>query len=75
MGRINNLALLLFNTNRIAEAEPLYRRALAIFIRLLGLDHSSTVPVQENLTAILVAMAAAKPRPAPPSKRSSAGMR
>jgi nucleosome binding factor SPN SPT16 subunit len=48
--------LLLSNTNRIAEAEPLYRRALAIFIRLLGWEHPSTVTVQENLTATLVAM-------------------
>jgi hypothetical protein len=28
--RLNNLALLLRDTNRLAEAGPLYRRALAI---------------------------------------------
>jgi hypothetical protein len=47
---------LLQATNRLAEAEPLMRRALAIFIRSLGLDHPSTVTVQNSLTALLLAM-------------------
>jgi hypothetical protein len=42
--------------NCLTEAEPLMRRALTIFIRLLGLDHPSTMTVQKNLTALLVAM-------------------
>jgi hypothetical protein len=47
---------LLQDTNRLAEAEPLMRRAFTIFIRSLGVDHPSTVTVQVNLTALLVAM-------------------
>ena len=36
---LNNLAVLLQATNRLAEAEPLYRRALAIDERSYGPDH------------------------------------
>ena len=53
---LNNLAALLRATNRLAEAEPLYRRALAITeksfgperpavaIRLNNLAHPATTP-------------------------------
>ncbi len=37
--RLNNLAQLLKATNRLAEAEPLMRRALAIVEKSLGADH------------------------------------
>ena len=37
--RLNNLAQLLQVTNRLAEAEPLYRRALAIDEKSFGPDH------------------------------------
>ncbi len=36
---LNNLATLLQNTNRLAEAEPLMRRALAINEKSLGTEH------------------------------------
>ena len=36
---LNNLARLLQETNRLGEAEPLYRRALALVEANLGPDH------------------------------------
>ena len=36
---LNNLARLLSETNRLGEAEPLYRRALAIDEASYGQDH------------------------------------
>ncbi len=57
--RLNNLAQLLADTNRLAEAEPLMRRALAIFTASLGPDHQSTQTVARNLAALLAAMGAA----------------
>jgi hypothetical protein len=36
---LNNLAVLLQATNRLAEAEPLMRRALALNEKSLGADH------------------------------------
>ena len=38
-GLLNNLALLLKNTNRLSEAEPMFRRALAIWKASYGMDH------------------------------------
>ena len=46
--RLNNLATLLLDTNRLTEAEPLMRRALEIFRQSLGEDHPSTQTVQWN---------------------------
>ena len=46
--RLNNLARLLQDTNRLGEAEPMMRRALAIFQKSLGPDHPNTVTVREN---------------------------
>ena len=46
---LNNLAQLLQGTNRLAEAEPLMRRALAICETSFGPDHPSTVTVRDNL--------------------------
>jgi hypothetical protein len=40
---------LLQDTNRLAEAEPLMRRAVAIFGRSLGPEHPRTQDVRENL--------------------------
>src|SRR5271167_4778049 len=40
---LNNLALLLQATNRLAEAEPLMRRALEIFEKSLGPEHPDTI--------------------------------
>jgi hypothetical protein len=39
-------------TNRLAEAEPPMRRALAIFEKSLGPDHPNTVRVRNNLAAL-----------------------
>ncbi len=47
--RLNNLAGLLWNTNRLAEAEPLMRRALDIFEASLGPEHPRTCTARENL--------------------------
>jgi Tetratricopeptide repeat len=55
--RLTNLASLLKDTNRLAEAEPLYRRALAIFETSLRPDHPNTVIVRENLAALEAALA------------------
>ena len=60
--RLNNLALLLKVTNRLAEAEPSMRRALAIFEESLGAEHPSTKTVRENLEALLAELEAAKER-------------
>ena len=49
---LNNLALLLKETNRLAEAEPMMRRALEIFAKSLGPDHPSTQMARENLESL-----------------------
>jgi hypothetical protein len=43
---------LLRATNRLAEAEPLMRRALAIFERSLGPEHPWTVTARDNLAGM-----------------------
>jgi len=43
---------LLEATGRRAEAEPLYRQALAIVTRAFGEDHPSTRTVAGNLAAL-----------------------
>ena len=48
--------MLLQDTNRLAEAEPLMRRALAIFIDTLGQEHPNSRTVQENYILLLQAM-------------------
>ena len=62
--RLNNLAQLLQDTNRLAEAEPLMRRALAIDETSLGPDHPDVARDLNNLAALLQAtnrLAEAKP--------------
>ena len=54
--RLNNLAQLLQATNRLAEAEPMMRRALAIFEASLGPDHPWTVGARNNLAALEAAL-------------------
>ena len=49
---LNNLAGLLQDTNRLGEAEPLYRRALAIYEASYGPDHPRTMGVRANLAAL-----------------------
>jgi tetratricopeptide (TPR) repeat protein len=45
---LNNLAALYDDQGKYEEAEPLYQRAQAIYERVLGPDHSSTVTIREN---------------------------
>ena len=50
---LNNLALLLKATKRLAEAEALMRRALVIILASLGLDHPNSKRVLANYIMIL----------------------
>jgi tetratricopeptide (TPR) repeat protein len=51
--RLNNLARLLQDTNRLAEAEPLMRRALAIGEESDGPDHPNVAIRLNNLASLL----------------------
>jgi tetratricopeptide (TPR) repeat protein len=51
--RLNNLATLFYATNRLAEAEPLYRRALAIDEKSFGPDHPKVATDLNNLALLL----------------------
>jgi len=50
---LNNLAELLTDTNRLSEAEPLYRRALAISEKRYGADHPNVATGLNNLAELL----------------------
>jgi tetratricopeptide (TPR) repeat protein len=50
---LNNLALLLKDTNRHSEAEPLFRRALAIDEQSLSPDHPPVATDLNNLAFLL----------------------
>ena len=50
---LNNLAQLLQATNRLAEAEPLMRRALAIDEKSYGPDHPNVAIRLNNLAQLL----------------------
>jgi tetratricopeptide (TPR) repeat protein len=52
---LNNLALLLKATNRLSEAEPLYRRALAIDEASYGSEHPNVAIRLNNLASLLYA--------------------
>ncbi len=52
---INNLALLLLDTNRLGEAEPMMRRALAIDEANYGTDHPDVARDLNNLAQLLKA--------------------
>ena len=52
---LNNLAGLLQDTNRLAEAEPLYRRALEIDEASYGPDHPEVATDLNNLAGLLQA--------------------
>ena len=54
--RMNNLAGLVMVTNRLAEAEPLMRSSLVIFLSSLGLGHPNSQTVLENYRKILQAL-------------------
>ena len=51
--RLNNLAQLLQDTNRLSEAEPLMRRALAIDEKSYGPDHPKVATDLNNLAQLL----------------------
>ena len=53
MTTANNLAVLLRATSRLAEAEPLYRRALAIREKSLGPEHPDVAVGLNNLAVLL----------------------
>jgi tetratricopeptide (TPR) repeat protein len=50
---LNNLAVLLQGTNRLAEAEPLLLRTLAIYEANLGKDHPSVATALNDLADLL----------------------
>jgi hypothetical protein len=50
---LNNLAVLLRDTNRLGEAEPMMRRALAIVEANLGKDHPDVANTLNNLVQLL----------------------
>ena len=50
---LNNLALLLFAQDRPDEAEPLYRRAIAIEEKVLGPRHPDLARSLDNYAALL----------------------
>jgi Flp pilus assembly protein TadD len=49
---LNNLAFLYRLQGRYTEAEPLYKRALEIFEKVLGSDHPNTEVVRYNLKIV-----------------------
>lgn len=51
MDSINNLAVLYMQTDRRAEAEPLYREGYEVSRQLLGDEHPNTLPAMSNLAA------------------------
>ena len=59
---LNNLAQLLKATNRLAEAEPLMRRALAIDEKSYGPDHPK-VAIRLNNLAELLGRRTGSPKP------------
>ena len=52
-GSLNNLARLLQDQGDLAEARPLYERALAIHEKVLGPEHPHTATVLNNLALLL----------------------
>ena len=71
---LNNLAALLQDTNRLAEAEPLMRRALAIWEASLPDHHPNVQAGRDNLKALLEAIEAAKVQaPEDPLTRPQSG--
>ena len=49
---LNNLAVLYSDQGRYADAEPLYKRALAIREKALGPDHPDVATSLNNLAAL-----------------------
>lgn len=53
---VDNLANLLYEQNRLTEAERLRRRALAIFLKVKGLESENTSTALQNLAVVLAGM-------------------
>ena len=53
---LNNLASLYRDQSKYEQAEPLYRRALAIYEKALGLQHPDTQQVRQNYASLLRAI-------------------
>jgi hypothetical protein len=51
---LNNLAGLLHDTNRLAEAAPLMRRAVSILVRRLSVDHPKILEVANSYAGLLL---------------------
>ena len=49
---LNNLAFLYDSLGRYSDAETLYIQALAMYDRLLGVNHPTTATIRENLTSL-----------------------
>jgi hypothetical protein len=50
---LNNLAVLYKSQRRLAEAKPLYMRALTIFEQALGETHPKVITCRENYARLL----------------------
>ena len=55
---LNNLAVLLKATGKLAEAESLYARSLAIFRRALGEDHPKVAACRRNVQKLRMKISA-----------------
>ena len=53
LGRLNNLSLLLCETGRLKEAEPLLRRAVAVAEKGFGTDHPMVAVLLNSLGQLL----------------------
>jgi len=49
---LNNLALLYYNQGNYDDAEPLYKRGLAIYEKALGPKHPNTIVIRGNLSKL-----------------------
>jgi hypothetical protein len=67
--------VILIDGRRLSEAEPLYRRALAITEKSYGPDHPNTQTVRENLQLLQEQLAGSRavPRDARPEARKRQG--
>ena len=50
---LNNLALFYDAQGKYAEAEPLFQRALAIVVKVLGPEHPNVAQMLENYAGLL----------------------
>lgn len=53
---LNNLGFIHHKQGQYAQAEPLYKRALAICEKSLGIDHPTARITRDNLAGLRIAM-------------------